>query len=197
MIAHLLGLFQAFGLWGFLLLCFTEAVFLPVPPEALMIPLCLHNPRLSIMYALLGTAASALGGLFAYFIGKKIGQPILHRLAPNLEQKLDAIFQQYGAWAVFIMSMAPADYKIFTISSGLFGLKITRFLLAALSGRGVRFIAVAVLIMAFGKRAVRFIRRHYIPVSIIIVLLLIMAFLIYYHHHKKSSSSAEDPESIR
>ncbi|HWP97210.1 MAG TPA: VTT domain-containing protein [Syntrophomonadaceae bacterium] len=159
---------------------------MPIPPEALMVPLCLQNPRLSVFYALAGTAASAAGGLFGYFIGKKVGQPILHFFAPKLEQKLDGIFQKYGAWAVFMVSLAPADYKIFTIASGLFDLKLTKFLLAAISGRGLRYLTVAILVMVVGKHAVGFLKHNYIWVSISFLVVLLIAFVIYRRMHRDS-----------
>src|SRR6056300_1632323 len=56
------------GLWlG--LLSFAEASFFPIPPDVLLIPLCLGSLRKAFTFALICSVASVLGGLAGYAIG--------------------------------------------------------------------------------------------------------------------------------
>ena len=56
------------GLWlG--LLSFAEASFFPIPPDVLLIPLCLGSLRKAFKFALICSVASVLGGLAGYAIG--------------------------------------------------------------------------------------------------------------------------------
>ena len=50
-------------------LSFSEASFFPIPPDVLLIPLCLGNIRKALKFALICSIASVLGGLAGYLIG--------------------------------------------------------------------------------------------------------------------------------
>ena len=69
------------------ILCFIayiEAIFFPIPPDLLLIPLSIINYRKIFFLAFLTTFFSVLGGFFGYFIGlmffEQIGLPILNFL---------------------------------------------------------------------------------------------------------------------
>lgn len=65
-------------------LSFAESSFFPIPPDVLLMALGISRPRRSFYYALVCSAASVLGGLFGYFIGyalwNPVGAPILKSL---------------------------------------------------------------------------------------------------------------------
>ena len=50
-------------------IAFCEASFFPIPPHALLAPMCLARPDRALRYGLVCTLASVLGGYFGYFIG--------------------------------------------------------------------------------------------------------------------------------
>ena len=56
------------GLWlG--LISFAEASFFPIPPDVLLIPLCLGSLKKAFSFAFICSVASVLGGLAGYAIG--------------------------------------------------------------------------------------------------------------------------------
>jgi membrane protein YqaA with SNARE-associated domain len=56
------------GLWlG--LLSFAEASFFPIPPDVLLIPLCLGKMKKAFKFAFICSLASVLGGLAGYALG--------------------------------------------------------------------------------------------------------------------------------
>ena len=56
------------GLWlG--LLSFAEASFFPIPPDVLLIPLCLGKMKKAFKFAFICSIASVLGGVAGYAIG--------------------------------------------------------------------------------------------------------------------------------
>ena len=56
------------GLWlG--LLSFAEASFFPIPPDVLLIPLCLGKMKKAFKFAFICSIASVLGGIAGYAIG--------------------------------------------------------------------------------------------------------------------------------
>ena len=51
-------------------LSFTESSVFPVPPDVMLIPMCLAKPAQGWQYAALCTLFSVLGGIAGYLIGK-------------------------------------------------------------------------------------------------------------------------------
>ena len=51
------------------ILSFAESSFFPIPPDVMLMPMCLANKKKVWHFALLTTLASVLGGVFGYFIG--------------------------------------------------------------------------------------------------------------------------------
>ncbi len=180
MLENMLAFFEAYGLWGLLVLAFAESSFFPIPPDLLLIPLCLSSPANALIYALLCTLASVAGGYLGYMLGKLIGHPLLYRFAsPQAVGKVESMFTRYGAWAMFLAGLTPIPYKVFTISAGIFTMSIPPFLLASLLGRGLRFFTEAILIMTIGEHAVTFISNNFEWLTTLMAVLVIAGYVIY------------------
>lgn len=128
-------------------LSFTESSFFLVPPDVMLAPMSLANPSRAWQFAFITTIASVLGGLFGYFIGMSAFDWIQPYLQDShyweVFQKSQAMFKEYGFWAIFVAGFSPIPYKVFTIGAGAFGIALMPFVLASLIGRGLRFYMVA------------------------------------------------------
>ena len=111
-----------YSVWALFLLAFSESSFFPIPPDVLLIALCLGRPKKSFYYAFICSLGSVLGGMFGYLIGYKfydLATPILDFY--GLNNKVDMVselYQQYAGWAVGIAGFTPIPYKVFTITAG-------------------------------------------------------------------------------
>lgn len=168
------------------LIAFAESSFFPIPPDILLIPMALANPPLAMLYALVTTVMSVIGGCFGYLIGVKGGKPILKKLFS--EEKVDVVrryYQRYDVWAVGIAAFTPIPYKVFTIAAGVFDLDFKRFTLVSFLGRGGRFFLVAGMIWVFGD-AIKYFLENYFEVAVIVfTLLLIGGFWAFGHIGKR------------
>ena len=52
------------------IISFSEASFFPIPPDVLLIPLCLGNRNKSLKFALVCSVFSVFGAILGYHIGK-------------------------------------------------------------------------------------------------------------------------------
>ena len=169
------------ALWALAAVSFVESSFFPIPPDILMIPMILAQPRKAWLIALVCTVSSVLGGLFGYFIGAAlfdtIGQAIF-----DFYGKADAVvsfnerFNAYGAWAVLVAGVTPFPYKVITIMSGWTGLSIPVFIAASIVARGLRFFIVAALLWKFGAPIRAFIEKYLGLLFTLFVILLIGGF---------------------
>lgn len=146
---------------------FAGSSFFPVPPDILLIALCLTDASLSSLptamwYAGVCTAGSAIGGVFGYFLGAKAGRPVLTRLAsPRTVDAAERLLQRYDVWAVGAAGFTPIPYKVFTIAAGLLRVRFARFVVVSIASRGARFFLVAALCYALGDRVRYYLDRHF------------------------------------
>jgi membrane protein YqaA with SNARE-associated domain len=164
-------------------LSFAESSFFPIPPDVMLAPMCMANPRQAWRLAMLTTVTSVLGGLAGYAIGVfafDLIQPLLvegGRYQTAFAQA-KAWFDEWGAWAVFIAGFSPIPYKVFTIAAGVLSMALLPFTLASLVGRGGRFFLVAAL-MAWGGERMEATLRTYVDRLGWVMLLLIAAVVVW------------------
>ena len=69
------------AIWFLGFVSFIEAIFFPIPPDVLLIPMILANVKKAWFYACVATTMSVLGGFFGYAIGflayAQIAEPYL------------------------------------------------------------------------------------------------------------------------
>ena len=81
-------------------------------------------------------------------------------------RRVESMFERYGAWAVIMAAITPLPYKVFAISAGVLDMDLRRFVLASLVGRGLRFLAIAVLITVYGESVKSFLETNFEEVTI-------------------------------
>ena len=164
---------------------FAEASFFPIPPDILLIPLCLGAIRKALFFATLCSVASVLGGLAGYAIGYFAWdglQPYFYQYVPGFtEEKFARITEWYAEWGwplVFLAGFSPIPYKIFTIASGVLGMALLPFTLASAVSRSARFFLVALLIAKFGEPMKEQMDKHFNKLALLFGLLLVGGFLV-------------------
>jgi undecaprenyl-diphosphatase len=147
-----LDVFGRFGAAGLFVVAFAESSFFPVPPDVMLLPMCIARPRAAVWYAAITTASSILGAAFGYLVGARGGRPLLLRFTDEQGLRtVQRLFDKYGGWAVGIAAFTPIPYKVFTIASGIFRVRLTPFFTASIIGRGGRFFLEAVLAVRYGE----------------------------------------------
>jgi len=166
------------------LLSFAEASFFPIPPDILLIPLCLGAIRKALKFALICSVASVLGGLAGYaigFFGWDALNEIFYDYVPGFtKEKFTLISEWYVEWGwplVLLAGFSPIPYKVFTIASGALAMPLLPFLLASAISRSARFFLVAILISKFGEPMKEKIDRHFNKLALAFGLLLLGGFV--------------------
>jgi len=161
---------------------FLESSVFPIPPDVLLLPLCLARREKALKVALICTIASVLGGAFGYFLGffafDTVGQPILEFYGVMARYDTFAEwYQAQGPWVVFIAGFTPIPYKVVTISAGVFHFQFVMFMILSLLSRGLRFGLEALLIRIYGEKAMTLIDRHFNLLTILGGILFVGGFL--------------------
>jgi membrane protein YqaA with SNARE-associated domain len=169
--------------WYLAGLSFAESSFFPIPPDVMLAPMSMANPKRAWWLAGLTTVTSVLGGLAGYAIGVfafDLVQPLVAeggRYHAAFGQA-KAWFDEWGAWAIFIAGFSPIPYKVFTIAAGVLSMALLPFTMASVIGRGGRFFLVAAL-MAWGGERMEATLRTYVDRIGWVMLLLIAAVVVW------------------
>lgn len=168
---------KPYGGAALFVLAFAESSVFPIPPDVLLIPLCLGDPSRAFLFAAICTAGSVVGGAFGYSLGYWGGRPLVKRLFPAAKvAAVERLYGRYNAWATGIAGLTPVPYKIFTVSGGAFAIEFRIFLLASALSRGLRFFVIAGLLYLFGERIRAFIDANLGWLSVAFVILLVLGF---------------------
>ncbi len=173
-----------YGLPALALLTLAESSFFPIPPDPLLMALCLGAASRSLKFATVATAASVVGGMIGYGIGALVWlgvSDIFFAYVPGVTPEAFAgvqdLYLQYDFWAVFLAGMTPVPYKVFTISAGVFSINFPIFVLASVLSRGLRFFLVAGLIYRFGPSISSFIDRYFNLLTWVFGVLVVLGFV--------------------
>ena len=187
------------------ILALAESSFFPIPPDALLIVLCLGITRKSFHYATYCAVGSVLGGVLGYYIGfgayEFIGSRIIELY--GLQEKmvwLAGRYSEVGVLALFVAGFTPVPYKLFTIATGMFdavslgaaaggvlagvdlsGLSpmgLPTFILVSSISRSARFFLVAGLIYFFGEKIKMVVDKYFNILTIAFVILLVLGFVV-------------------
>ena len=174
--------------WGGLalfLFAMAESIFFPVPPDVLLIALCIGCVAKSFKYAAICTAGSVLGAIVGFGLGAFCWDIVDSWFIPSIfsQEAFDAVgvkYSEWNFWLVFTAGFTPIPYKLITISAGVF-LGIADFwifIIASLVSRGARFALVAALIYKFGAPIKKFIDKYFNLCAIAFTVLLVGGFLV-------------------
>ena len=179
--------------WGALalfLFAFAESSFFPIPPDVLLIALCLGAVARSFRFAAICTVGSILGAVVGYAIGYFVWQNAAgeytalaqfffnHVFSVEAFEKVGALYDQYNFWIVFTAGFTPLPYKIFTITGGLFHINFVMFIVASIISRGLRFFLIGGLIWKFGAPIKSFIDKYFNLLAIAFTVLLVGSFFL-------------------
>lgn len=173
-----------YGAPALFLLAVAESSVFPIPPDVLLIALCIALPHRAWFYATLCTAGSVIGGVLGYLLGWGFWALVddfffayIPGFSPQVFARVQQLYADYDFWVVFAAGFTPIPYKVITIAAGVFLINFPVFVVASLIGRGARFYLVAGLIRRYGPGIRVFIDRYFNLLCIVFLVLLVGGFL--------------------
>lgn len=162
--------------WGWLALfviALCEASWFPLPPDILLIALCLGATKKSFRFASITLVGSIIGAMLAYAIGHYLwttstGEPtaLANFFYENIFDRasfdnVGGMYKKYDFWIVFTAGFTPLPFKLFTIAGGMFGINFPMFVIASAVSRGLRFFLIGWLIWKYGQPIKAFIDKYF------------------------------------
>jgi len=176
---------KPYAIWILGLISFAESSFFPVPPDVMLIPMALAQPRKAWLFAAVCTVTSVAGGVLGYAIGAllydSIGGWIIQLYGyGNKVETFRAQYAEYGAWIILLKGFTPIPYKLVTITSGFAAYSLPLFILFSVITRGARFSLLPLLLNRYGPQARAMIEERlgfWVTVGAIV---LVLGFILVY-----------------
>jgi len=169
--------------WALAGVAFAESSFFPLPPDLILLPMAVAQPKKAWLYAAVCTVASVLGGAVGYAIGSllfdTIGQWIIH--VYGYASKIDALRAFYAQWGwafILVKGLTPIPYKLVTIVSGLLNYNFALFMLLSLITRGARFFILAAALNRFGDFFRHALEKHFGTFVIGLLAIVVLGFYL-------------------
>lgn len=171
------------GAWALFLIAVVESSFFPIPPDVLLLALCVGKPEKSFRFAAICAAGSVLGGILGYAIGFAAWEAVKswfipHVFSQSLFNTVQDLYEGNAFMAVLTAAFTPIPYKVFTIAAGVFHVHFGTFVIASLFGRSARFFLVAGCIYKFGPKVKTLIEKYFDWFTIAFLVLLIGGFAL-------------------
>ncbi len=164
-------------------LSFAEAVFFPVPPEVMLAPMALSQPKRAFRFASLSLLGSLAGAVLGYALGHyayELVKPMLVSLGwiDRIDEQVeylrgiaaDSPWKTF--WILVLAGFTPIPLKFFTWASGIVGVPLLPFMASMAVGRGKRVYLIAAAIRLGGARAEAALHRWIEPLGWIATALL-------------------------
>ena len=164
--------------WLLFAVAFADSSFLPIPPDLLLVPMVLMQPKriwwLLTLCTLGSTFGAAVGYLIGYFLWTAIGAPIVEFYG-HMDGYL--VFrhwvEEWGPWIIIGKALTPIPFKIAAIAAGAAEMNPVVFMLASFVGRALHFAMVALLLFFFGARVMVLVARYERPLAVASALALV------------------------
>jgi membrane protein YqaA with SNARE-associated domain len=174
---------KPYALWILAIVSFAESSFFPVPPDVMLVPMSLAQPKRAWVYAGVCTVASVLGGILGYAIGALLYDSIGHWVIDlyHMGDKVEAFRESYARWGAVIIllkGLTPIPYKLVTITSGFAGYNIWLFILFSIITRGARFYIEGIVLNRWGDWIRERIEKHLTLWVILFLVVLVAGFIV-------------------
>jgi membrane protein YqaA with SNARE-associated domain len=162
--AVLLATLKPLGIWGLGGLALIDSGLFPIPVsmDGVLIGYVANDHKKFLLYCLMASAASVLGSLVPYYVGRAGGELfLLKRINRERYERMRDKFERQEFLAIMIPAMLPppTPLKLFEFSAGVFEMKPAPFLLAIFCGKFLQFLACSLLTIWFGPTLMHSLRH--------------------------------------
>lgn len=180
-LTHVKDFLLAYGPFGLFAIALLDSALIPLPggPDVVMVLLTIQRPGWMPVYALAATVGSVAGCVILYYISRRAGRVALNRFSEAKQARVKQLIDRYDVLSVLLASILPPPFpfKMFVITSGVFGLNVVRFALAVAFGRASRFLLEGYLAVHYGDQADVLFKQYFPWIGLGLALLIISIFV--------------------
>lgn len=166
-------------LTGITFASFLESTIVPIPLEAVMIPLMQARRESLWKIALMATVGCVIGAIFGYALGyylfDLIGQWIIDSFfSAEQFENVKSQMESQGFWFVMTLGIAPIPFQVAMLAAGATKFSLPLFLIATVIARSLRYFGLAAVVYYAGDKAEQLIKRYRMKAVIAITLIVLL-----------------------
>jgi len=163
---------------GITIASFLESTIVPIPLEAVLVPLMQARREKLWLIALMATLGCIVGALFGYALGyylfDAVGDWVINTFSsPEQFASVKQNMQDQGFWFVITLGIVPIPFQIAMLAAGATKYSLTLFLIASAIARSIRYFGLAIVVYYAGNQAERVISKHKTKTMIALTLLVL------------------------
>ncbi|MAF16082.1 MAG: alkaline phosphatase [Marinomonas sp.] len=172
---------------GITLASFLESIIVPIPLEAILVPLLQARREKIWLIALMTTLGCMVGALVGYALGyylfDLIGDWVIQTFSsPEQFEQVSSKMESQGFWFVLTLGIVPVPFQIAMLAAGATKYSLIGFIVATTIARSIRYFGLALVVYFAGNQAESLIRKYktkaIIALSILVLLLWWMSSLL-------------------
>jgi membrane protein YqaA with SNARE-associated domain len=172
-------IYSRHAFWGLGIASFLESILIPIPLEAILVPLMQARRNQIILLstvALLGCLVGATVGYFVgYYVFDAIGQQLVEMVStPEQFEQVRMRMEADGFWFIITVGVIPIPFQIAMLAAGATGYSFFLFMLASALSRALRYYGLGVLVLIAGNRAQAIFERHKVSAAIVITIVALV-----------------------
>lgn len=197
---------ESLGMVSTLLFALFEASWFPLPPDVLLIALCIGATTKSFRFASICLAGSVLGAALGYCIGyflwltpdggyTSVAEFFFntHIFTPASYANVCDLYDKWNFWIVYTAGFTPLPFKLCTITAGACDINFPMFIIASFVGRGMRFFLIGWLIWKFGAPIKSFIDKYFNALALLFTVILVGITVLTLGVLGNSDNKTEEP----
>lgn len=163
---------------GITIASFLESTIVPIPLEAILVPLMQARREKLWLIALMATLGCIAGALFGYGIGyylfDLVGDWVINTFSsPAQFENVRQQMQSQGFWFVMTLGIVPIPFQIAMLAAGATKFSLILFLIASAIARSIRYFGLAVVVYYAGNKAEKIISEHKTKAMIILSVMIL------------------------
>ncbi len=172
------------GIWAVVIVALIDASFFGIPLDPVIAVYVAHDPRRTLVYAIMAALGSAIGSSVPYLIGYKGGEAlVVKKLGQQRFARMHALSEKYGDMALIIPALMPPGFpfKAFALIAGVTEMGYPHFLLSIFVGRLLRFLILGMLIIAYGPEILSFLMtafQHHRGATFAVIAAIVAAIIL-------------------
>ncbi|MFP3424602.1 YqaA family protein [Pseudoalteromonas sp. SIMBA_162] len=166
---------------GITIASFLESTIVPIPLEAVMVPLMQAQREKLWLIALMATLGCVVGALFGYALGyylfDAVGDWVISAFSsPEQFESVKQKMHNQGFWFVITLGIVPIPFQIAMLAAGATKYSLGLFLLASAIARSIRYFGLAIVVYYAGNQAERIISKHKVKAMISLTILVLLGW---------------------
>ncbi len=174
---------------GLALYTFFEVLLIIPPIEVIYYPLVQLNVDVWYLYLLNVVVFNIIASAIGYYVGMKIGYPILRFFASEeVLEKAKKLFDKWGVLAVAIGAFTPVPYTIVVFLGGISRMDFKKFMIAGIIGRVPRYVIGGYTLVYIVQEINSEVLNEYMLILSIVGMLLVILYYVLqtmYNIYKK------------